>query len=120
METAGFSSFSDKGGQGMKLLSCGLQRLSMEGVIIKLPGVFEADSSETERSRTEASAESYKGPNVETFFFQLLVSWAELGLLPLAIQPMQKNLKRAVMVSTYNPHSPRNVKLCSIEKDNWK
>lgn len=92
----------------------------MEGVIIKFPGVFEADSGETEGSRTEASTESHKGPAVETFFFQLLVSWAESGLLPLAVQPMQKNLKRAVVVSTYNSCSPRNVKLCSIEKDNWK
>lgn len=50
METAGFSSVSEKEGQGMKLLSCGLQRLSMEDVIIKLPEVFEADSGETERS----------------------------------------------------------------------
>lgn len=82
METAGFSSFSEKRGQGMKLLSCGLQRLSMEGVIIKFPGVFEANSGETEGSRTEASAESHKGPAAE---FQLLVSWAESGLLPLAV-----------------------------------
>ena len=92
----------------------------MEGVIIKLPGVFEADSSEIERSRTEASAESHKGPDVETFFFQLLLSWAESGLLPLPVQLMQKNSKRAVIVSTYNSCSPRNVKLCSIEKDNRK
>lgn len=104
----------------MKLLSRGLQRLSMEDVIIKLPGVSESDSGETGRSRTEASTESHKGPAVETSLVQLLASWAESGLLPLAVQPMQKNSKRVVIVSTYNPRSPRNVKLCSIEKDNWK
>lgn len=96
----------------------------MEDVIIKLPGVSEADSGETGRSRTEASTEasteSHKGPAVETSLVQLLASWAESGLLPLAVQPMQKNSKRVVIVSTYNPRSPRNVKLCSIEKDNWK
>lgn len=92
----------------------------MEDVIIKLPGVSEAASSETGRSRTEASTESHKGPAVETSLVQLLASWAESGLLPLAVQPMKKNSKRVVIVSTYNPRSPRNVKLCSIEKDNWK
>lgn len=92
----------------------------MEDVIIKLPGVSEADSGETGRNRTEASTESHKGPAVETSLVQLLASWTESGLLPLAVQPMQKNSKRVVIVSTYNPRSPRNVKLCSIEKDNWK
>lgn len=112
MKAAGFVSFSRKKGQGMRLL----QRLLTEDAILELPGVFEVDSNEAERSRTEASTESSNYPAVKTFSFQLLVSWAESGLLPLAVQLLliQKNPKRAGIVSACNLSSPGNLNLCSI------
>lgn len=70
MKAAGFVSFSRKKGQGMRLL----QRLLTEDAILELPGVFEVDSNEAERSRTEAFKESSNYPAVKTSSFELLVS----------------------------------------------